>query len=95
MALPALQFIPAAFSLQCAGSGLEVMSSYATGSLITSGGGFSDVAPQPSYQVRCISLPMGISVHYALGGEIYNVFLVVCVCALPFDGLCCSCDVLV
>jgi hypothetical protein len=40
---------------QCAASGLEVVSSPATGSLIASGGGFSNVAARPSWQATAVS----------------------------------------
>jgi tripeptidyl-peptidase-1 len=39
----------------CAGSGSEVVCSYGTGALITSGGGFSNVAPRPSWQAAAVS----------------------------------------
>jgi tripeptidyl-peptidase-1 len=40
---------------QCAGSGTEIVSSTANGSLIVSGGGFSNVAPQQSWQATAVS----------------------------------------
>lgn len=40
---------------QCAASGTEIVSSTATGSLIVSGGGFSNVAPQPSWQTAAVA----------------------------------------
>ena len=40
---------------ECAGAGTEVVASPATGALIASGGGFSNVAPQPSYQAAAVA----------------------------------------
>jgi len=40
---------------QCVGTGTEIVSSTATGSLIVSGGGFSNVAPQQSWQSTAVA----------------------------------------
>lgn len=53
----------------CAGAGTEVACSHRTGSLITSGGGFSLVAPQPAWQAAAVKAYLKSGALVPLPGE--------------------------
>lgn len=65
----------------CATGGDEVVCSTATGALIVSGGGFSNVAPTPTWQTAAVSAYLASGATLPPTGE-FNTALVRCCCVV-------------